>query len=533
MRFFKTTPRRYTIGGAIVIIVLIVVGLHFLNRMPPAPAIAPNTSHVTLASVASLSSDNSALPVTGTVSSLHQATILAESSGEVTAVYASLGSAVSAGTVIAKLENSSQAAAVVQAQGSYDAAQASLAKATGTTAQNSSITSAQAAQGAANAQASAIAALESAYTSLDDAVHTKADVLFNNPRSANPILIGFTVPDSQLAQTIQNERLGLESVLTDAQTVAADNAPADIDANIARMINDAQTVTSFINNMVKMVNEAVPNQVVTASQIAGYQSSMGAARTEVVGSVSALSASKNAYDNAATGATTAANSASGGTSSDIAVAHANVEQALGALDAAEANLEKTIVRSPLSGTIVDLPIKTGDYVTSFSEAAIVSNASALEVVTNVTASDAKTLQVGGKATIEGGIDGVITSIAPALDPSTNEIEVRIGIDGDASSLTDGESVTISLLRSNTASASAPSATTPAAITIPIVALKITPSGPVVFTVDASSTLVANPVTLGSILGDQVVIESGLTASMVIVQDARGHVAGDVVTVDAQ
>jgi RND family efflux transporter MFP subunit len=531
--FFKTTPKRYTIGGAVIIVALIAVGLHFLNRAPTAAAIVAQVPHVTLASVASLSSNNtSALPVTGTVSSLHQATILAQSSGQVNGVYASLGSVVSAGEVIARLENASQAAAVVQAQGSYAAAQAALALASGTTAQNSSATASQASQSAANTQASAVATLQSTYTSLDDAVHTRSDALFTNPRGSNPTLLGFTVPDSQLVQTIQNERLGLEAVLTDARSVAAESAPANIDATIAQMNTDVQAVGMFLNNMVTMINQAVPNQMESAAAISAAQTSLSTGRSEVVATVSALTSAKNAYDAAVAGATTAANSATGGTQSSVAGAQANVQVALGALDAAQANLEKTVIRSPLSGTIIDLPVKIGNYLNTGSEAAIVSNASALQVVTNVTAADAKTLAVGGKATIEGTASGVITSIAPALNPTTNEIEVDIGITAGASSLTDGQSVTVELSRTNT-SGTARANSTPVAITIPIVALKITPQGPVVFTVDASSTLVAVPVTLGSILGDQVTILKGLAPSTIIVQDARGHVAGDVVTVDAQ
>jgi RND family efflux transporter MFP subunit len=536
--FFKTTPKRYTIGGAAIIVILIggLFILHIVNRVAPAAAVTANNSHVTLASVASLSSDTSALPTTGTVSSLHQATILAESSGQITAVYASLGDTVSAGEELAKLDNASQAAAVVQAQGAYAAAQAALAQASGTTAQNSTATANQATQNVTNAQASAAATLQSTFTALDDAVHTRADEYFINPKGSNPTLVGFTVPDSQLVVTLQNERPGLEATLADAQSIATDPS-TDIDASIAKMSDDVQTVQTFLNNMVAMINQAVPNQSENAAAISAAQTSLSAARSEVVATIAALTSAKNGYDAAVASVATATNTATGGTQNSIAGAQANVEEALGSLDAAQANLEKTVIRSPISGTIVNLPIKLGDYLNTGGTAAIVSNAAALQIVTHVTAEDAKSLAVGGKASIEGTAAGVITSIAPALDPTTNEIEVDIGITSGAATLTDGQSVTVNLTRSNTestaASTGSDSSAASSTITIPIVALKITPTGPIVFTVNASSTLVAVPVTLGSILGDEVQIESGLTEDMVIVQDARGHVAGDVVTVDAQ
>jgi RND family efflux transporter MFP subunit len=528
-RFFKTTPKRYTIGAAVLIVVIIGIVVHFAGQSPTAAATPPSISHVTLASVASLSSDTSDLPVTGTVSSLHQATILAQSSGQVTAVYASLGEQVAAGSIIAKLEDSSQAAAVVQAQGSYAAAQASLAQASGTTAANSTATASQASQSAANAQASAVAALGSAYTALDDAVHTKADALFTNPHSSNPTLIGFTVPDGQLVITLQNERATLDQVVAHAKSLAADASASDTDTTIAAMQADVQTISTFLNNLVEMTNEAVPNQTVNAAAISADEASASAARSEVVAQVAALTAAKNAYDAAVAGVTTATNTATGGTQNSIAAAQANVQVALGALDAAQANLEKTIIRSPLSGTIIDLPVKLGNYLSTGSEAAIVSNAAALQVVTYVTASDARTLTVGGAASINGSVDGVITAIAPALDPTTNEIEVDIGITGSSRSLTDGETVTVALTRSVTPNTSSNAS---GSITIPIAAVKVLPTGAVVLTV-SSSTISSEPVTLGTILGDQVTIVSGLTPTSTIVTDARGLSDGQAVIVDDQ
>jgi RND family efflux transporter MFP subunit len=445
-------------------------------------------------------------------------------------VSATLGQNVSAGQVIARLENSSQSAAVVQAQGAYAGAQAALEKASGTTAQNSATNSGQANQSAQNVGISALATLTSTYASLDDAVHTKTDTLFSNPRGTNQTLVQMTVPDSQLVLTIQNQRAGLEAVLNDAKNIANDTDPNHIDINIISMRADAQTISTFLNNMVAMVNQAVPGQNVGATAIAGYQTSVGLARSEVVASISALTAAKNAYDAAASGATTAANSASTGTQSDIAAAQANVQQALGALDAAQANFEKTIIRSPLSGTIVSLPIKRGDYVTAFSPAAIVSNASALEIVTHVTSDDAKTLVVGSSVAIMDSVSGVITSIAPAIDPTTKEIEVHIGVTTGASTLTDGESINLTLTRTNTSSNKPGTTAAPATLSIPIVTLKITPEGPVVFTVSTSSTLIAHPVTLGSILGDRVIILSGITPDEVIVSDARGLTVGQSVDV---
>ena len=250
--------------------------------------------------------------------------------------------------------------------------------------------------------------------------------------------------------------------------------------------------------------------------------SLSAARSAVLASVSGVTTAKSAYDAAVSGAQTASNTATGGSASDIASAQAGLKSAQGSLDAARANLAKTIIRSPISGTIVSMPVSQGDFVSNFSQIAIVSNPGALYVESQVTQADAATLAVGNAASIESAYPGVVTFIAPALDPATGKIQVKVGFSGSQGTFSDGEAVSISLNRNKTAAATPAKARMTA---IPIVAVKITPEGPVVFTVSASSTLVAQGVTLGSILGDKIVV-NGVVPDLEIVTDARGHSAGE-------
>jgi len=281
-----------------------------LALLPTLP-LPPALSHVTVASVAGLSSVNGPLPVTGKVTSLNQANILAQTSGEITSLQVSLGSRVGAGQVLATFENSSQQAAVQQAEGSYDAANAALAKATGSSAANAGISSNQAANSATNSAAAAVTAMQSAFSAMDDAVHTKADSMFSNPRTITPQLT-LTVPDNQLSITLQNERSQMESIIADASKHASDTSGSNIDANATAIASDGQLVITFLNNLVSAANEALTSQSVTPATLATYQASAGAARTEVVSALSALSSAKGAYDTAQSGAQTAANSATSG-----------------------------------------------------------------------------------------------------------------------------------------------------------------------------------------------------------------------------
>jgi len=491
--FIQSLPRVYAIGGGAVLLVLILVGGRvFLHAAPAASESVAAPVEVTVASAGSLSSAVGPLPVTGKVTSLSQASVLAQTSGEVVRLAHALGDYVGAGDVIASFENSGQRAAVLQAQGAYDAAQAALAKSIGSTAQNSQITS--------------LTSLQSAYAALDDAIHVRADQLFTNAKTSSPDL-ALTVPDSALVMTLKTERAALEATLADARSLATNASPENVTANSAAMLAHVREVRVFLDNLIQAVNETSQSQSTSAATLSAYQASLAIARTEVVGAQSSVTGAKVSYD-----------------SNDLAAVQASVKQAQGVLAAAQSGLEKTVVRSPISGTIVSLPVTEGSYVPAFTQMAIVSNPGALYIDTHVTPDDAKTLAVGNRAIIDIGTQGIITFVAPAIDPTTGKIEVKIGIQGDYRALTDGSIVNVALERVH-----APTKVTGADLTIPIVAVKMTPNGPVAFSVGTTSALVALPVALGSILGDRIMIRSGLTPDILIVTDARGLSEGQTVT----
>lgn len=510
----------YKIVGSVVVVAVLLIGGRAIAR-PAAVESSTQQTVVHLASVASLSSNSGPLPVVGKVTSVNKANILAVSSGEVVSLTHALGDYVSAGAVIGNFENSSQRAAVLQAEGSYEAAQAAAAKASGSTAQNSSVSSSQASQTAQNAALSAGAAISSAYAALDDAVHTKTDTFFSNPHSNLPL---FTpqVPDGQLVINIQNIRGSLDALLNSINAIDTTDTK-NLDANITTTLAAARTTAAYLDDIIEGLNKSVASQGVPAATITSYQTTAAAARSEVWTAISSLTSAKSAYDSALGSATTAQTSASAGVSTDIAAAQANVKASLGALNAAQANLEKTIIRAPISGTIVSLSIHQGDYVSSFSQVATISNPGALEVEAYVTSDDAKTIAVGDKATIDGSTPGAIVFIAPALDPSTGKIQVKIGISGKAT-VTDGDTVSVSLERSAKSQPALAQTTV-----IPLAAIKVTPQGPVVFTV-SDGVLHAQAVTLGQVLGDKVAIQSGLDLETAIVTDARGLSDGQTVTV---
>src|SRR3989338_1607489 len=497
-----------------IILVVIVLACAFSIRFLGQKEVVNDTAFlgrtVSVARVLDLSVNAIPLPLLGTVTSRSEATIRAEMGGKIIEVYQKLGDYVGAGKVIAEFENAGERASVLQAEGAYEAANAG--KAIAEISRGSSDNSLD------EAKTQAQNVIASTYTVLDDAIRTKTDTAWKNPQTREAKL-PVTIPDAKLVIEIENERITIETMLrTRDEKNKLLTSNSDLIQELDLVEAEANIVKDYLDDLSFSFNHALPDGNASQAAIDGFKAVTGGARTSVNGALSTIANTRNTLNGSLAASRIAEQNSStsgvdSGSSSD-----AQVKSALGNLRAAQARLEKTIIRSPISGTINSISINTGDFISPYTEVAVVSNNGALEVVAYVTEDDARELVIGGSTTIEGGGMGTITRIAPALDPNTKKIEVRIGITRGIETLMNGASVRLEAKRTTKKIVGTD-------LKIPLAALKITPEGAIVFSVSASSSLVAHEVSMGTLMGDQVVIPVGLTPDMVIVTDARGLQGG--------
>ncbi len=489
--------RKLSIIAAIVVVILLAV--HFIGGTAQTPATANAVRSVTVDSVAHLSTQGSGLSVGGVVSSKAEATVRAEKAGEVRAVNYELGDTVGAGAVVAEVENASERAAVAQAQAGVDTALAA-AQISGT--------------GFTSAQSGVVTALLTAYAAADNAIHGEADqMILELNIFPTQYSLRFRTSSNGSKGTVEDMRAALDTTLARERAAAQTlSASADLTQEISTTSGELRQVLVFLDTLLQTLNNAIPDGVVSSSDIVSYKTAIAGARTSVTAAYAGLTTAQQNLANAQTGSV-------GGSSTSAAA----VKQAEANLAAARANLEHTIIRAPISGTINSLSLKLGDYIQNGAAVLTVANNNALEIVAYVTETDAHELSVGSSATISGGTTGTITRIAPAIDPATKKIEVRIGLPATTTTMfTNGQSVTVELAHT------VESSEVLSRLIIPLSALKIGADGMSVFTVDADNTLVAHPVTIGELLGDRVVVVEGLTPDMQIVTDARGLRAGETI-----
>lgn len=337
--------------------------------------------------------------------------VRAEAAGRVTRVV-SEGSRVAQGAIVAELENSAQRAALTQAQGAYEAALAS---------QGGTATSREA------ALTEGIRVWKSSTVSAADVMRTSVDELFGDPRSG---AFGLFIEGFGEAPRLVETRRELEKTFDRWEEEVTTLTAQGVEQALSILASDLATIGTLIDDLAALA----PRQPLTAMP--------ESERIALVAELSEARSSVTALERSVDGARTAIKNSSGSSSS---LAEAQVKQALGAYQAAQAAYNKTFVRVPFSGRVTAASVTVGDIISIGSDVALV---------------------VPDK--------GVPTEASFAL---------------------------------------------------PLSAVKFTPAGAYVFTVDESGALQSVVVKTGLVTANAI-ITTGLSGSEFIVKDVRGLKAGE-------
>lgn len=511
--------------GVILFALLSIVAWRFFNSATPTdtdPATTQPVRSVAVAPAASLSTPESVVLI-GSVSSLNRAQITSEAAGRVVRVPVQLGQRVAAGTVIAQLENASERAAVVQAEGAYEAAQAAAAQNTiGVTEAENNVQLANTELRAA--KDSAVTVVRDSFSTANNVVKNTVDQFFSSPERG---INGLRIDGQGYTRTLVDTRADLRSILP---TWRDRGNQLTSDDNLTEALSLAEENTRFVLEMVDIfiaiLPDADPTTRFSAADLAAAQSSFAQARSSLTNTLAAidrarttLSSAEEAIQNAERALERAEIGGSGGA---VSAADAQVKQALGALQAAQATLAQTTIRTPIAGEVNALNVRTGDYVSARDVVAEVANNAALEITTYVGERDRDRIAVGDPVTIGTAGVGTISTIAPAVSERTGKVEVKVHTTDP--SLQTGDTVDLTITDAATTTEN-PAISNESSLLLPITAIRFTAENGYVFTVSNEDTLVRRDVTLGAVRGDQVEVLDGIDRTTEIVVDARGLAVG--------
>ncbi|MCW9054405.1 MAG: efflux RND transporter periplasmic adaptor subunit [Candidatus Pacebacteria bacterium] len=341
--------------------------------------------------------------VTGKLKAAEAADLSFERSGRVARIMVASGEEVYAGQVLASLANADLVAKVSEAQSVQKNEEARLDELRrGTRAEELAVSQARVASAETDlyeAREALRERISDAYIKSDDAVRTQADQFISSARSEHPQLSFAT--ESTLERDIESGRRELETIFSEWHVAIVDNE--DLTTLADRSVAAVEVVKSFLANVAYALSVASSYSSLSQSTIDAYSVDISAARTAVSTSASNLVSTRGSVNTAVAALTLAkqelALAQAGATDEEIYAQEASVEQAKSAVLAAQAELAKTIIVAPFSGTVTKMNIERGETVAANTPVISLITPANFEIETFVPEADIAKVVLGDGARV--------------------------------------------------------------------------------------------------------------------------------------
>jgi HlyD family secretion protein len=362
--------RSHKIWTVIIILLVLVSAWYFINK---------SSENVKFAEVTVVRGSLSEIvSVTGNVKPFSDVSLAFERGGRVSNVYAVVGDRVSANQVLASVSNADLSANLDQAKANLKITELQL----GSKTDKVSLDLAQ-------AKTSLINNIKDSFTKADDALQNKIYSLFNNPARYNSKLI-FTA-DSSLQKDIEDGR-NIASDMLDIWYLSL--GKLDNNSDLVSYYNSTKENLVFLKKLLDQCAEAV-NGLTTDSanatqiQIDTWKLNISSARTSIDSTINSLVNSGDQYQ--------VANLAMKNSQTDLSIQSASIEQARAGVSSAEAELAKSVIKSPVDGVITKIDIKIGETVTANKDVVSVISYGQYEIESFVPEADIAKIKIGDLA----------------------------------------------------------------------------------------------------------------------------------------
>lgn len=432
--------------------------------------------------------------VTGRVKPAQEANLAFEKSGKVSAANVKVGDKASAGQILASLENEELASQVAQAEASLQKEQIKLSELKNgtrpedlqvyrTKVENAqrSLTSAEenladvkakAEVDLANLYDDSLNILQDAFAKSEDALFEQIDELFSNDNSSSPSLTFYTSTQSENDAKEQRWQAGVELAALEAEISSLQNTPSQIDKELALARSHLTAIQNLFTVLIEAVNYSGNLSQATASS---YRTSINTGRTNVNTALTNITdqqqailtqkASNNSnISTAQTTLNTAKNTLAtskdelalkiaGSSDEQIAAQQAQVKYAAANLQSARSQLEKTIIRSPIDGTVTKQDVKKGEIISANSPLISIVSSQKFEIESNVPEVDISKIKINDPARITldtFGNEILFNAVVISIDPGENLIEgvatykVKLQFTGDENRIKPGMTANIDI-----------------------------------------------------------------------------------------
>ena len=508
MSIFSSMRKHAVISTVVIILAIIIAIIGGRAATKKAPAVNDSSvKQVSLVNAGAFRLGKLSVLANGQIESHSQADLKSQMSAPISVINVTIGETVSNGEVILELQNNDIRAQLAQAEASLTSAQGQFQ--TGAFSLDS-------------AKQAALDKLRDAYNKTYDAVISQAETILYNNDGNSGRLTSYSLDtnlNSEIAATDMDLKLSLKDWKNRNALLDTSTSTDAIESNVRSAQKNIAAASILLNDMSKIMNNL---SIYATPQFAATLSLW---KASISGAIASISGANQSLTGAEMSLTTA--NSSQGTS-----ANAQVTAAEAGVNNLQAQLAKTIIRSPIYGKVSSLPLRVGELASPGSLlATVVGNDNALRIKAYVSGDDLSRIKVGAIATIQNPnqssastasstqdtVTGIVSNVAPGVDSISKKAEVDIDVSNSVNSkLIIGNDVTVAISLDPQATPFDTNGSNTSVYLLPIQDVKIVPGAAYVYTVDSDSKIVKNDVVIGSIQGDFIQVISGLTDSMDIV-----------------
>lgn len=327
-----------------------------------------------------------------------------EKSGQVRSINVKIGDKVGVGQTLITLSAGELNADLLQAEAVLEAEQARLAEyKKGTRPEEITIAETKVSNSKIaleNTRRNLIDAIKDTFTKSDDVIRNKTDEIFSNPRT-NPKL-SFEATNSGLKTEIEFNRLELETSLNNLATdLVKINTESNLNSLAAKSADTAEKIRIMFNKITSLLNS--PNNLATATA-ESYKALISTSRSTVLTTLSSLNTSLEKFRNAESDLKLSENELTlkyaGRTPEEILTQQAKVKEAEAKIANIQSQISKTILRSPINGTISKQEAEVGEIVGANSNLVSIISLSNLEITANIPEINIGGIALGNPVSIE-------------------------------------------------------------------------------------------------------------------------------------
>jgi HlyD family secretion protein len=390
--------RNHKIWSVVILVLIILITWYFVKNNPE------NIKYTEVVVVRGSLSE--IVSVTGNVKPLSDVNLAFERGGRVASINVAVGEKVYAGEVLASVSNADLLANLDQAKANLKKVQAGFGD-----------NADQAALNFSQAETSLINTIKDSYTKADDALRNKMFTLFTDPVKYRASLTFST--DSFLKEDIEEGKDKIADSLDSwYSSLSKLNSAADLEIYYNTAKVNLISIKSLLDKCAEAVNALTPDSAgATQTQIDTWKANVSLARSSINTALDTLNSSFNQYKTLGLSVEISQNS--------TLAQEAGIEQAAAGVASAEAELAKSIIRSPIDGVITNMDAKLGEIVPASKNVISIISYGDYQIESFVPEADIAKIKIGNIAstTLDAYGDKVIfkTSIIK-IDPAATVID---------------------------------------------------------------------------------------------------------------